>query len=259
MTQSLIKYLIVLIFTLSSASLCAEVNKIEKQNWKKKTQAKVLKVDNPLGDIRLRFGGYEDEFEMIAMVQHIEKVGSVQVVEKIDGDTYHLSVQRIDKKTGKVIELDQDDKARIDFTVYVPLGRTVFAQTKHGLAEARKMRDPVTLTTTSGQIFLRDNKNTIQATTDSGEIIANLLGIESKQKQTFKTKTGMIDIWVAENVKQDVTMATSGDIISEFSTELDRDLSKEPNKLATVKTNGGGAKIEATSKRGQIALRVYPQ
>ena len=54
-------------------------------------------------------------------------------------------------------------------------------------------------------------------------------------------------------------MATSGDIISEFSTEIIRDLSKEPNKLAVAKPNGGGPLIEAKSKQGTIALRAYPE
>jgi DUF4097 and DUF4098 domain-containing protein YvlB len=248
-------------FTLSFAfnSVFADTNKIEKQNWKKYTTAKTIKVDNPTGDIRLRFGGYEDEFEIIAMIQHIEQVGYLEIEEKIEDNTYYLSVKRMDKATGKEINLQQDDKARVDFTVYVPLGRTVFASTDHGLLEARKMKDPVNLTTNSGNIFLRDNKNAVQAKTNSGQITANLLEIASTQKQVFTTETGMIDIWVAENAKQNVVMATSGDIISEFSTELSRDLSKEPNKTATILTNGGGAEIEAMSKRGHVALRVYPQ
>jgi len=135
----------------------------------------------------------------------------------------------------------------------------VVATTPPGLEGDRKERDPVTLNTQSVQIFVRDNKNTIQANTVSGEIIANLLSIESQDTQSFQTESGLIDIWIAEDAKQTLTMATSGDIISEFSTQLSRDLSKEPNKSATVQANGGGAKIAATSKRGQIALRVYPQ
>lgn len=250
---------VALLFTLLTATSLAEVNQIEKYTWKKKTDAKVVRIDNPIGDIRLRFGGYNDEFELIAMTQHIESVGYIQVKERIEGDTYFLGVERIDKASGQIIELKQNDKARIDFTVFVPLGRSVFATTDHGLAEARKMRDPVVLKTQSGQIFLRDNKNTIQASTVSGEIIANLIDIESTEKQTFQTVSGLIDLWIGDHSKNDVVMATSGDIISDFSTSMNRDMSKEPNKTVTVKANGGGAKIEATSKRGQIALRVYPQ
>ncbi len=253
------QYLLAFTLTFAFYSVFADTNKIEKQNWKKNTKAKTIKVDNPIGDIRLRFGGYQDEFEIIAMIQHIEQVGYLEVDEKIKGDTYFLSVKRMDKLTGKEIALQQDDKARVDFTVYVPLGRTVFASTDHGLLEARKMRDPVNLTTNSGNVFLRDNKNTVQAKTNSGQITANLLPIESSQKQVFTTETGMIDIWVAENAKQNIVMATSGDIISEFSTDLSRDLSKEPNKTATILTNGGGSEIQAMSKRGHVALRVYPQ
>lgn len=258
MRFSQFKFSISILFILLSLNAAAEINKIEKQTWKKTTSAKVLKVNNPIGDIRLRFGGYGDEFELIAMVQHIESVGQIRVSEKIEGDTYYLGVERFDKKTGEIITVKQNDKARIDFTVFVPIGRQIYATTEHGLAEARKMRDPVVLKTQSGQIFLRDNKNTIQATTVSGDIIGNLVKIESQEKQTFKTVTGLIDIWISEDAKHDVSMATSGDIISEFSTTMKRDLSKEPNKLVKVKTNGGGSEIEAYSKKGQIALRVYP-
>ncbi|WP_223788467.1 DUF4097 family beta strand repeat-containing protein [Marinicella meishanensis] len=251
--------LLTLLFTLLTTTSLAEVNQIEKYTWKKTTTAKVVRIDNPIGDIRLRFGGYADEFELIAMVQHIESVGHVQVAERVEGDTYFLGVERINKATGELIDLKQNDKARIDFTVFVPQGRTVYATTEHGLAEARKMRDPVVLSTQSGQVFLRDNKNTVQASTVSGEIIANLIDIESTEKQTFKTVSGLIDLWIGDHSKNDVTMATSGDIISDFSTQMKRDMSQEPNKHVTVKANGGGNPIEATSKRGQIALRVYPQ
>lgn len=253
------QYLIAFTLLFSIHSVLADTNKIEKQNWKKNTPATAIKIDNPTGDIRLRFGGFEDEFEIIAMIQHIEQVGYLEVEEKIEENTYYLSVKRMDKATGKEINLRQDDKARVDFTVYVPLGRKVFASTDHGLVEARKMRDPVNLVSNTGNIFLRDNKNTVQAKTNSGHITANLLPIESSQKQVFTTETGLIDIWVAENAKQHVVLATSADIISEFSTDLSRDLSKEPNKTASIITNGGGAEIEAKSKRGNVALRVYPQ
>lgn len=259
MNSAFLKCLLSLVLFLTLPISQADSNQIEKYTWKKTTEAKVVRVDNPIGDIRLRFGGYKDEFELIAMVQHIESVGYLQVKEVVEDDTYYLSVERIDKESGKVIELKQNDKARIDFTVFVPLGRTIYATTDHGLVEARKMRDPTTLKTNSGQIFLRDNKNTIQASTVSGEIIANLVTIDSKEKQVFKTVTGLIDIWIAEDAQHDVTMSTSGDIISEFSTSMNRDLSKEPNKKAEVKANKGGPQIEAFSKKGQIALRVYPQ
>lgn len=247
-----------LLLILFSVASNAEVNKIEKYTWKKVTDAKTVKVENPIGDIRLRFGGYKDEFEVIAMVQHLETVGQIRVKEVIENGTYYLGVERFDKASGEVIKLIQDDKSRVDFTVFVPLGRTIFAETDAGLAEARKMRDPTHLSSQSGQIFLRDNKNIINAKTVSGEIIANLVSIDSDQEQTFVTETGLVDIWVAEDAKQTVTLATSGDIISEFSTTMERNLANEPNKKVTINTNGGGSRITATSKRGQLALRVYP-
>lgn len=255
----LFKTALLLFIATTSQVFAAEQNNIEKLTWKKTSQAKVVKIDNPLGDVRLRFGGYNDDFEIIGMIQHIESIGTIEVAEEDKDDVYTLSVKRMDKKTGQYIDVIQADKARIDYTVYIPQGRTIYATTKDGLLDIRKMRDPVTLSSESGNIYLRGNKNTISAKTNSGKITGNLNPIESKEKHVFETITGPIDIWIAEKTKQTVTMATSGDIISEFSTEITRDLSKEPNKMAVAKPNGGGPLIEAKSKQGTIALRTYPE
>jgi hypothetical protein len=249
--------LVFIAFTTLASS--AENNVVENLTWKKTSTAKVVKIDNPLGDIRLRFGGYNDEFELIGMIQHIENIGTIEVSETIEDDIYSLSVKRIDKSTGQYIDVLQNDKARIDYTVFIPQGRKIYANTRSGLLDVRKMKDPVILSSDSGNIYLRDNQNTVSAQTNSGEIVGNLVAIESKEKQVFETSTGPIDIWISEQTKQTVTMATSGDIISEFSTKITRNMNQEPNKKAVTKPNGGGPLIEAKSKRGVIALRTYPE
>lgn len=248
-----------MLFTIIAFVGNTETNpKIERQNWKKVITAKNVNLKNPLGDIRIRFGGYKDEIEVIAIIQHNEAKGFVEVVEKNSSDSYLLTVQRKERRSGKVISINQNDKARIDFTVYVPLGRYVTAETTHGLIESRKMKDPINLISESGNIKLRDNKNAITAFTKRGNITANLLSIESQDKQSFSSLSGKINIWIPENSPQTVTLESSGDIISDFSTEIKLNFRNEPNKVAKILANGGGAAIHAKNHIGSIAFKAIP-
>lgn len=257
--MTIINKLMFLILTISvSLSFAKPDHKIEKLTWKKVISSSKIDIHNPLGDIRVRFGGYKNEIEVIAMVQHNETKGVVEVVEKNTGDTYLLTVQRVNKRSGEIIKLNQNDKTRIDFTVYIPSGRFITATTDHGLIEARKMKDPVKLISNSGDIKLRDNKNTITAFTKRGNITANLITIESQEKQSFSSISGKIIISIAENSPQTVTLESSGDIISDFSSEVKLNFSNEPNKVAKIIANGGGAVIHAKNKIGSIAFKAIP-
>lgn len=236
-----------------------DVNNIERQEWKEKIGKSNVVVHNYIGDVRIRFGGYENELEGIGMVQHNEKKGKLTIREyfKKDDNTYNIEVVRQEGK--EEIELLQGDKARVDLTLYIPLGRETFVKTKDGLIEAKGMKDKVTLQSEGGKITGRKNKKTISAKTTSGEIRFNLLDHGIDKGQVFESTTGDINIWISAGAKHNAELLTSSDITTDFSVDITDLPGQEPSKKAVAKINRGGSLIRLSSKRGSVALRKYPE
>ncbi len=213
------------------------------------SKAPLVRVINPYGDVRLRFGGYSSDMEIVSVKQNLD--GDLTLIITTDANTDLIEVKPASPSI-------QPQKSRLDVVVMVPLGKAVNVKTTSGLVEARGLRAPLTVQTDAGRVRLNKNKAAINVKTNSGDIAAVLLKDVTKKPQTFSSVTGAVEVWVAENDTVTAHLETSGDLITHFSLEVERVPHAEPDKKAIATINGGGHVVKLNSRRGQVAIRAYP-
>ncbi len=234
--------------------------KIQQLNWKVVSQAKRVVIENLSGDVRVRYGGFNDEIESVAMVQHNEKEGYLEVVQEDTPEVYSLRVVRRSKKDDKSLPVRIQDKARIDLTVFVAEGKSVHVQTDQGLAEVRGLKGDLSIETQTGAVKLMKNKGNVTVNTKEGAIELNVPTQDKITQQLLNSTTGSIEVWIGENSQHVVKMQTSGKLSTDVSMEIDLDLSRLPNKLARGQYGAQGeSEVRMSSQIGELALRVYPE
>jgi hypothetical protein len=207
---------------------------------------KVL-IKNELGDVRLRFGGFEHQLEITSVAQ--APVASA------------FASWKFDAATGSVVtSLLQDAPAkagqRIDMVLWIPKGHDVDVQTLNGLVEVRGIRANVSVRSNAGAITARGVEGALDLQTGGGSIEVTVTDAISTHTQKLITSTGVITAAFHPSFRGDLKLASSGLFASEFSTLVSPQLGQEPNKTASVRIGegNGGNQFEISSKRGEIRL-----
>ena len=206
-----------------------------------------ITIDNPYGDVRLRFGGYEDELEINAVAQRPEKAAAIVLQPGVVDGSY-LVAPRLPPNTLVV------DGQRLDLVVFVPLGHRIRARTESGLIESRGIRADIDLHSTRGNIAIRGTKGRINAETGPGTIEASLLHAPPGSHQHFATSTGSIIVAVNDDLDADLELSTSAVFATEYSLRIEQLPGKEPNKRAIAQIGQSEAKVVVESRRGEIRL-----
>jgi hypothetical protein len=68
------------------------------------------------------------------------------------------------------------------------------------------------------------------------------------------TETGEIEVYLWEDADLDVRIATSGEISTDFSIDIEHRRFEEPGKHAVATVGKGGAELALRSKRGPVRL-----
>lgn len=205
-----------------------------------------IEIDNPYGDVRLRFGGFEQKFELQGVSQRRSSETAMFVVEPIaDGDTMRVRVALADSA-------ELAAQQRVDLVFFVAEGHPVTVRTTAGLAEARGIRAGVTLSTEQGDIAVRGITGPLNLTTRSGAIEGSLEAATVEQSMT--TQTGSITLSFAPDANATLQMATSGLFATEYSLNITPQSGAEPNKTAVAQIGEGGPLLNVASKRGDIRL-----
>jgi DUF4097 and DUF4098 domain-containing protein YvlB len=139
--------------------------------------------------------------------------------------------------------------------VLVPTGLTVRARTDRGLLESVGLESDVDLESAAGDVRVRSTNGRVTAHSERGEISAMLVGGATEAPQRLTSVTGAIEVWVSDGSALNVTMATSGRLISDFSMVVEHRDHEEPDKVATARVGSGGHSLEVRSRRGDVALR----
>lgn len=231
---------------------------IESKNWKEVHQTKKVEITNLIGDVRVRTTKIKDEFEIVTAEQHNEKVGRLVVETDKKGDVLFIKVARLNQQK-EALDLDQNDQARIDLTVFVPVGNDIHVTTKDGLIEAKGLADPLVARSDNGNIKMLKNKNALDVFSYGGYVEANLYPNATEKDQKFETATGNVFVIVGSEQEHDFVMSSSGRFTTDFSLKIKKDFTKEPNKTAKGKINGGGSKLTLKSLRGNISLLSYQE
>ena len=205
-------------------------------------------IDNPYGNVYLRFGGYEHAVDIHATLQ--QPVG-VPVLALHRGQEKGRYVIASKLPAGATLA----DAQRIDIAVYVAQGHTVTVRTNEGDIESRGMKSDLDLKSVSGKIAVRGTEGTVQAETGEGDIEVSIAGTARKgSKQRVATTTGNITLGVTDQLNAKVNLATSAVFATEYSIDVSREDGKEPNKWARTTVGAPEAEITLESRRGEIRL-----
>ena len=204
-------------------------------------------IDNPYGDVRLRFGGFEHALEIHAVLQQPADAAPIAVQPGIDSGRYRFSPRL---PAGAIVA----DGQRLDVVAFIPRGHAVAVRTEHGLVESRGVRADIDLESVAGDIAIRGTQGRVQAQTGAGAIEAAFDAAPAGSRQRLATTTGNIVLAVDDRLGATLELATSGVFATEFSLDVEHLASQEPNKRARTTIGDGDAHITVESRRGEIRL-----
>ncbi|MEO5625968.1 MAG: hypothetical protein ABIQ70_08170 [Dokdonella sp.] len=209
-------------------------------------------IDNPYGDVRLRFGGYTAALAVHAVLQEPASAQPIELAPTQETGRY-LIAPRLPQ--GAIAAQGQ----RIDLVVFVPTGHPVSVRTEHGLIESHGIRADVDLQSTAGDISMRGTQGRIQAQTGAGSIEASLNSAPRASRQRLATTTGNIVLAIDDKLDAELELTTSAVFATEYSLSVVPLAGQEPNKKAhtsvgDVKAGKNKAKVVVESRRGEIRL-----
>jgi hypothetical protein len=208
-------------------------------------------VSNPYGDIYSRFGGYDDDVEVVGTFQRVESdKPELEVAVTRPGDGLSVIVG-----FAGAPEPGPETRDRVDLVVFLPKGATLDATTTHGAIEAERIQGNVVAHSIKGNIRLRAIRGRVQAHTARGRIGATLETEATEEPQELSTETGDIECYLWEDANMKVSLATSGLIGTDFTIKVEHERMAEPNKRASAVIGHGGPRLTLNSKEGQVALR----
>ncbi len=228
----------------------------EHKKWQGEVAENIIVINNEFGDVRLRHGDGKNIIEYRAVIQQLHPGQRLDVDHKITQDKrfeIKVSKQIIDQGSSKKNTNNATD-SRLDLLVYIPANKKVKVVTVDGLIEAKGMHAELELSTESGLISANKPKGPIQTNNVNGETKL-ILEQQGLKEQTFSSIYGPISALISENASFNITVSSSGDIISDFSTEVIRHRKEEPDKTVMIKINDGKSELVFSSKRGVIAIR----
>jgi len=240
--------------SVAAVALAAQGAAEPDERWEKSTETYLEKVgkaarvvvENPHGNIWVRFGGYEDQVEIIATKQRLElELPGLMVKRENAGEDLYVRV---------VPEKPAVRRDRIDLVLFVPIGRRVELSTIEDDVAVKGLRGDLTVRTVKGNVMLRKVSGAVNVRSERGQVVALLESDVTQSNQHLESVTGDIEVTVYEDATHDVTIATSGIISTDFSMEIEHRRFEEPGKHARATIGGGGPKLSMTSKRGRVSL-----
>ncbi len=210
-------------------------------------QGQAITIDNPYGDVHVRFGGYEHKIETHAVLQEPTGATHIALAPDPTGAGYAV-VPRL--PAGATVREDQ----RLDLSILVPENHSLTVRTEHGLIDVHGVHGDVDLKSTAGDINLRGIRGAIHAETGDGTIEAALGTAPRNASQRLSTTTGDIQVGVDDRLDAEVDMATSALFATDYSIRITRHPGEEPDKYARAVIGANASKLMLESRRGQIRL-----
>ena len=204
-------------------------------------------VDNPYGDVRLRFGGYEDQVEIQGVLQQPDGAARIELTPVQDTANWRLQPRL---PAGTVLAEGQ----RLDLVLFVAEGHSVTVSTENGLIEARGLKDLLNARSRNGSIRVRGIRGAMALETEFGEIEVALEQAPPGSQQRLRTRTGAITVGVTDDLNARIELATSAAFATEFSLQVQHLNGQEPNKHAQAVVGEPLADLEIGSLRGEIRL-----
>lgn len=213
-----------------------------------------VRVRNPYGDVRARFGGWSDQVEVLANLQHLHPSGAkleVHFEPSADGLGVTLGYP-------KGVSTEADDRSRADLAVLIPHGIDLEVTTEEGSVDCKGLHGNVRVTTQTGDITVRKLEGAVQAQSDRGSILLVLEPQVTTAAQVVQTRTGDISVHLPASADLTVETATSGAITTDFSITIQHHDCSEPNKTATATIGAGTQRLSIRSLQGVVGIMRRP-
>ncbi|MCP3977851.1 MAG: DUF4097 family beta strand repeat protein [bacterium] len=217
-----------------------------------------VRVRNPYGNVYARFGGYENKVELLATIQRLDRdAPQLQLVTSRAGAGLEVGVGLGDETPVRQRDAGRSD--RLDLVIYVPEGATFDVETYDGGVAAKGLHADVSVSSIKGDVSLRKIRGRVNAKSERGHVTVTFATGATDQAQTIATVTGEIEAYLWEDADADVRLATSGEISTDFSMQIEHRRHEEPGKHGVAVVGNGGPKLELQSKRGRIRLLRLPK
>ena len=225
--------------------------KISSQSFETIEAGSRIRVVNPFGSIHARFGGYENEVEILSTVQRIEGGPSGPAISISPADDGGLDVIT---KPGPEPDPPDGPRSRVDLVLFIPQGASLDAETREDQINAKGLKGNLTVTSDTGDIRIRSVEGRVRAKSARGRIAVSLETDVTSESQDFSTETGDIEVYLWEDANLEVDIATSGEISTDFSVSIEHRRYEEPGKRAAATVGEGGPKLSLYTKRGRVRL-----
>lgn len=215
-------------------------------------ESQVLRVRNLSGEIRARRAS-DDRVQIVSNVQQQEADALVPDL-RIERRAQALEIEvRFLPPAGVEPSAAQLElKRRADLSVLVPAGIRLVAETGSDLLEAKGLRSDVEATTLSGEVRLTTH-GSAWVKTDRGHVSAFLLGTDWSTPPSFESRTGDLAVWLSPAASAEVSIATGGEITTDFSLTIVRPDGGQ-RKTATALLGKGGRVVRIASLIGAVKI-----
>ena len=213
-----------------------------------------LRIRNPFGNVHARFGGYENEVEILTTTQRLEQdLPELRVDLQTGPDGMQINVD-FERKANQAAPPPNGTRDRVDLVVFVPQGVTLDVETLDGMIEAKKLKGDLFASSINGDLKIKSIAGRVRAKTVHGQITALIEGGVTGEPQDLVTSTGDIEVHLWEDARFNVELATSGEISTDFSLEIEHRRFEEPKKIARAIIGDGGPELKLHSKQGRVRL-----
>ncbi len=247
----------------ASAAQSVAVSPSEPERWDwigAVVAGKTIRIENPFGDVRTRFGGSEGKVEIHAVIQNFQTDAAplkVSPLKDTSGLTIRVGRSAQDAGTASPSpgKAGKERSDRIDLALFLPKGIPVTIVTRSGDVEVRGLKSDVRIETDSGGVNVRGVEGLVNVTNRYGTTLAMLDRPADRSEQSFESLTGDITVSFHPAAEPLVKAETSGEIGTEVSIEISRHPHDEPNKTALAKVGRGTSTVSIRSKRGNIHIQ----
>jgi len=211
-----------------------------------------IRVENPFGDVRARFGGYEGKVEIHAVLQNLH-AGAAPLKVLTDFGPAGLTI-RVGRPAGAEPPAGDGPKDHVDLVVRIPKGSPLTLRTISGTIEANGLQGDVSAESERGSISVRDVRGLVSTVNRYGVTELVLEAPPPGSEQTFESLTGDISVTLPARADATVVAQTSAWITTDISLDIVRHPREEPSKTATGKVGNGTARLLFKTKRGSIQI-----
>ena len=209
----------------------------------------LLELDQSVGDICIE--GADSDSVVVTMIsqRHQDDPREPQVLEVRDDAELKLTIGFV---ASELVEHDEWKKRRIDVGINVPTGLALSVKTDDGRIELKKLNAAAKLTTQTGEIQF-DGAGALEARSQRGAISALVRSTQSDEPLTVHSVSGEVVVKLLEGASATVELETKGLMISDYSTEIERNRGSR-RKVGRAVIGDGRRKIRISSENGSTRL-----